>query len=158
MRAIVTTALLLITLSSLTPLAIAEPTNTAAREFVRRQHLGSNLKPLAFAAAQKTQTFAILVSKIGASEARVLVSDELNSHAHQFQGQWDENLAKAYAQHFTPEELESLASGGRNSRYVRKLREKQDAVGESMQRVSTPILTAYVTAAMTSAYSKILPK
>jgi hypothetical protein len=152
MRVLLKIALSIIAASILTPLAIAEPANTAAAmEFVRRQHLGSNLKVLAFATAQRTQTFAMLASKIGMSEARGLVSNELDNHAHQFQGKWNENLAKAYAQNFTPEELASLASEGRNSKYIRKLSEKQVAVGESMQRMSTPILTAYVTAAMTSA-------
>ena len=135
--------------------AIAEPANPAATEFVRRQHLGDNLKMIAFATAQKTQTFAMLTSKVGVLQARELVSRELDAHAHQFEGQWNENLAKAYAQNFTSEELASLSSEGRHSKYVRKLSEKQGAVGESMQRMSTQILTDYVIAALTSAFSKI---
>jgi hypothetical protein len=62
MRALVKIVLLIISTSLMTPLAIAGPADTAAREFVQRQHLGRNLKVLAFAAAQKTQTFAILAS------------------------------------------------------------------------------------------------
>lgn len=158
MQTLLITTLLTIFASILAPSAIAEPADratTAATEFVRNQHLGRNLKELAFATAQRTQTFAILASKVGTSEASNLVSNELDAHAHQFQGQWNENLAKAYAQIFTPEELASLASEGRNSKYIRKLSEKQGAVGENMQRMSTPILTAYVTAAMTSAFAKI---
>ena len=158
MRALVGTALLIIAAASLAPLASAKPTNTAATEFVRRHHLGSNLKTMAFATAQKTQTFGMLASEMGTLEARRVVSKELDKHAHQFQGKWDTNLAKAYAQNFTPEELASLASEGRNSRYVRKLSEKQNAVGESMQRVSKPILTEYVTTAMTSAFFKMPPR
>jgi hypothetical protein len=158
MRALLKIALLVISASSLTALAIAEPANTAATEFVRRQHLGGNLKQIGFMTAQKTQTFAMLASKIGISEAKGLVANELDSHTYQFEEQWNENLAKAYAQNFTSEELASLASEGRNSKYVHKLREKQEAVGESIQRMSAPILNAYVTAAMTSAFSKISTK
>lgn len=158
MQRLLKIAMLMICMSGLVPSAATEPANTAAREFVRRQHLGSNLKTLALATAQGTQTFAMLASKIGMVEARRLVSDELDNHAHRFAGQWNENLAKAYAQNFTSEELMSLASEGRGSRYIRKLSEKQDAVGESMQRMSKSILTDYVTAAMTSASYKITSK
>lgn len=83
------------------------------------------------------------------------MSNELDKHAHQFQEQWDDNLAKAYAENLTRDELVSLASEGRHSRYVGKLSEKQRAVGESMQRMSMPILTRYVTKVMTSAFSTI---
>jgi hypothetical protein len=92
---------------------------------------------------------------MGIAAARKLVSNELDSHAHQFEGQWNENLAKAYAQSFTPEELASLTSEGRHSRYLRKFSEKQDAIGENMQHMSAPILKAYVTAAMISAFEKM---
>jgi len=155
MRILNLIALLLISALCWMPRAVAQPAHAAASEFVQRQHLGGNLKTMAFATAQRTQTFAMLVSKMGVSEAGRLVSSELDKHAHQFQEQWDDNLAKAYAENLTRDELVSLASEGRHSRYVGKLSEKQRAVGESMQRMSMPILTRYVTKVMTSAFSTI---
>jgi hypothetical protein len=142
----------------LAPLAFADPANTAATELVRRQHLGSNLKTIALATAVRTQTFAILVKQMGVSKAQAVVSTELDAHAREYEGRWDQNLASAYAQHFTSEELASLASEGRNSRYVRKLGEQQGAVGASMERLSKPLLVEYVSASMNSAFSKSMGK
>lgn len=158
MQAILKIPIFLIFALGLTPAAIAQPANAAATDLVFRQNLGSNLKTLALATAQKTQTFAILVGDMGMSGAQELVSKELDYHAPQFQGQWNDNLARAYAQNFTSEELKSLASEGKNSRYFRKLSEKQAVVGESMQRMSTPVLAAYVSAALNSAFSRMSAK
>lgn len=88
----------------------------------------------------------------------LIVVSGLSYHAPQFQRQWNDNLAKAYAQNFTSEELKSLASEGRNSRYFGKLSEKQAVVGDSMQRMSSPVLTAYVSAALNSALSRMPAK
>lgn len=154
MRSRLSIALLLITLSGIPVLAIAEATNTAAAEFVERYRLGNNLKSMALATAQRTQTFASLVSNLGMLKANELLSQELDNHAQEYEKQWSDNLAKAYAQHFTPEELASLASEGRNSRFGRKLGEKQGDVGASMQRMSTPVLMAYVSASLQSALTR----
>lgn len=158
MQALLRISIFLIVVSGLSPAAIAQPAKAAATEFVLRQNVGSNLKTLGLATARKTQTFAILVSGMGMLGAERLVSKELDYHAPQFQGQWNDNLAKAYAQSFTSEELKSLASEGRNSRYFGKLSEKQAVVGDSMQRMSATVLTAYVSAALYSAFSKMPAK
>lgn len=137
----------------LSPLTMANLTDLAA-DFIQRQHVGRNLKTLAVSVALRTQTFAVMASKLGTSEAQRLVSQELDAHAGQFQGQWNANLAKIYAQHFTPQELTSLASEGKNSRFFNKLIAKQEVVGTEMEQLSKPILTKYVTATMTSAFDK----
>lgn len=137
----------------LSPLTMANPTDSAAA-FIQRQHVGRNLKTLAVSVALRTQTFAVMASKLGAPEAQRLVSQELDAHAGQFQGQWNASLAKIYAQHFTPQELASLASEGKNSRFFDKLIAKQEVVGTEMEQLSKPILTKYVTASMTGAFDK----
>ncbi|MEO5933987.1 MAG: hypothetical protein ABIQ08_10600 [Duganella sp.] len=126
----------------------------AASEFVHRQGLGRNLRTLAQAAVNKTNTFAMLASKLGTSEAQLLVSKELDAYALQFESQWNANLAEIYARHLSAEELASLASEGRKSRYIDKLNAKRDVIGTEMQRLSQPILIAYVSAALGSASSK----
>jgi hypothetical protein len=141
-------------LLGLAPLTVATPAESAAAEFIQRQHLGRNLKTLASSAAPRTQTFAMMASKLGQAETQLLVSKELDACADQFQGQWNSNLAKIYARHFTPEELTSLTSEGRNSPYVNKLAAKQGVIGAEMQQLSTPILTAYLGAAMNGAFAK----
>lgn len=134
--------------------ALADSPQEAATGFVQQRHLGSNLKTLALAVAQRTQTFAMLASELGTEEAKSLVSDELDAQAHQYAPQWNANLAQVYAHHFSAEELRSLTVDGRNSRYAAKLEEKQNAIGADMQRLSTPILTAYVSAAMHTVFSR----
>ena len=121
---------------------------------VQRQHLGSNLKTIALAAAQKTETFAMLASKVGAPKAKTLVSKELDSQARKFEGKWNRNLADIYAQHFTSEELASLAAQGPKSKYADKMAGKQPEIGGEMRRRSTPILISYVAAAMDGALSR----
>ena len=125
---------------------------------VQRQHLGGNLKTIALATAQKTETFAVLASGVGPDKAKALVSTQLASHAPQFEGKWNKNLADIYAQHFTPEELGSLAAEGGKSKYAAKIAEKQAAIGGEMRRQSTPILVSYVTAAMKSALAQASAK
>lgn len=151
MKNIFGTGLLVVLLTAVAPLALADP----ASDLVQQQHLGSNLKTLALATAQKTQTFAMLVSKIGMLAATSLVSRELDVQAQKFQPQWDANLAQGYSRHFTSDELASLATEGRRSRYVRKLAEQQGTIGVDVQRMGEPILTTYVTSVLTVAVSKM---
>ena len=67
-------------------------------------------------------------------------------------------FAAIYARHFTAEELASLASEGRHSRHIDKLNAKQQVIGVQMQQLSTPVLIAYVSAALNSAFSKFSEK
>lgn len=154
MHVLLRAGLLAACLSTLAPMAPAAPAQKEAMTLVQRQHLGSNLKTIALAAAQKTETFAMLASKVGAPEARTLVSKELDSQARKFEGKWNRNLADIYAQHFTPEELASLAAQGPKSKYADKMAGKQPEIGGEMRRRSTPILISYVAAAMERALSK----
>ncbi|MBV7535290.1 hypothetical protein KW842_05870 [Duganella sp. sic0402] len=136
------------------PVAKSGPAETAAAEFVQQRQLGRNLKTLAGTVAVNTQTYAILVSKLGAGSAQALVSKELDAYIGQYLGKWDGNLAQIYARHFTAEELRSLASEGRNSRFMNKLASKQEVIGAEMEGQSKPILSSYVSAALNSAFQK----
>jgi hypothetical protein len=158
MHAILKAGLLAAFLSTAAPLALARPAPSPAMELVQRQHLGGNLKTIALAAAQKTETYAVLASGVGADQAKALVSKQLDSHARQFEGKWNKNLADIYAQHFTPEELTSLASEGSKSKYAGKMAEKQAEIGGEMRSRSTPILVSYVAAAMKSALAQASAK
>ena len=50
-----------------------------------------------------------------------------------YQDQWNKNLASAYAEHFTPEEMESLTRGKQKSPYLSKFKEKETQVDTAMQ-------------------------
>jgi len=53
------------------PVAIGQSAQTAALDFVQRQHLGSSsLKTVSLAAAQRTQTYYFVVARLGAVEAK----------------------------------------------------------------------------------------
>lgn len=130
----------------------------AAAQFVQRHGIGNNLKPMAMAVAQNTQTFAMIVSKSGASQAQAMVSSELDRCAAKYQSQWNANLAQVYAQHFTDEELASLTAEGRNSRFSSKLAANMNTIGAEVQRLSQPVLTAYVTEALGTAFERVSPK
>jgi hypothetical protein len=145
-------------LFSAAPGTIARPAQSPAMELVQRQNLGSNLKTIALATAQQTETYAMLASKVGAARAKTLVTKELDSHAREFGGKWNQNLADIYTRHFSADELASLAKDGKKSQYAGKMVEQQGAIGGEMRRASTPILIAYVTASMKSALSRAAAK
>jgi len=145
-------------LFGISQVSTASSSEQAASELVQRRQLGSNLATLGIAAAQKTQTFAMMASRLGQAETQRLVSQELEAYANQYQGQWNANLAKIYARHFTAEELTSLATQGKTSPFIGKLIEKQRVVGSEMQQLSTPLLTDYVGAALNSAFAKFSKK
>jgi hypothetical protein len=85
------------------PPVLADSPQEAATEFVQRRHLGSNLKTLGLAVATHTQTYAMLVSKLGVVQALGLVSSELGAQVYRYEPEWNANLAQAYAHHAAPE-------------------------------------------------------
>lgn len=127
----------------------------AAQRFVAQQRVGSGLAAMAMTTASRTQTFAMLSSKLGAAEARASVSRELNGLLPGYQAAWDQNLAAAYAKHFTEEELTSLASEGRSSKHAPKVAERQSAVGADARVLSEPVLTDLVKKALANAFAKL---
>ncbi len=114
----------------------APTSQEAALQFVVRHRIGSNLSTVALATATRTQTYSMVSSKLGASEARALVQREIEALLPSYQEKWNQNLAASYAEHFSAEELLSLASEGRNSKYASKLGERQGAVGVDMRSKS----------------------
>ncbi len=136
-------------------LASASPTNEALR-FVETMKLGNNVKALSFSAAQRTNTFAIMKSNIGAIKAKEALTKELKKSIAKHQRQWNHNLAQAYFEHFTPEELNSISQEKKNSPYAKKFIANQRKVGASMQKSSKGLLEEIVTEAMKNAYTNTL--
>jgi hypothetical protein len=134
------------------------PSHKDARAFVAQAQMGSNLSTLALLAAKRTNTYTMIATKLGSADASSAVSSEINALLPQYQPKWDENLAAAYEKSFSQEELSSLVSEGRASKYAEKVKEQQSEIGRDMQSSSQPILIALVTEALKATLSKYIPK
>jgi hypothetical protein len=139
----------------LTAMAAAEiPASSSAQAFVSNQHLGKNLTTFAQATAQRTASFSVIAQKLGAAQAKQVVFEQIAQLLPKYQPQWDLNLATAFQQSFTEQELASLAAEGRSSKYAGKVGATQREVGKYMRDKSSPILAALVTEALTVAMAK----
>ena len=131
--------------------ASSADTRAAAALFVEQQHIGSNLPSLGWTVATRTVTVAALVHKLGQPEAASVVHAKLGLYRSDYQANWDANLASAYADHMTADELRSLAKYGSTSPFASKLRSVQNDVGGEMQVSSKALLTGYVADALNAA-------
>lgn len=155
MTRIKSNALALTLLCALSNGAFAEtPSQRDAKAFVNQTQIGRNLRGIALSVAKQTISFTTLAGKLGRADASVAVSKEIDALLPRYQSRWDENIAQAFEKTFTAEELSSLASEGRSSKYAEKVREQQDKIGMAMESSSKPILTEIVSEALNSALSK----
>jgi len=129
----------------------------AALEMVKRLRLGENMKDIGLQAASRTQTYAIITKTVGPEKGRAVLAEELQRTAPKYQGQWDQNLASAYAPLFTAEELQSITQKQRQSPHFSKFMAKQDEVGAAMRSRSVELLKQYVTEVMTNAFRRVAP-
>jgi len=135
--------------------AFATSSQDAASVFVSHFQMGKDLQKIAVAASSRTQTYRMVEATLGAEKARVVVSNEIGKVLPKYQTQWNQNLAKAYANYLTAEELTSLAEQGRNSKYFSKLRSMQPAIGSDMKALSEPILIELVTTALSNVFASL---
>jgi len=125
--------------------------------FVQDHHLGESLGWLGYQVASRTVTFATIVEAVGRTQAQTLVQDELQNLQPHYQPEWDRNLAAAYSQSFTPEELQQLNVGEPAQPLANKFRAKQRDVGMDMKGRSSELLKVYVSTALDSALKKAKP-
>src|SRR5262245_8185599 len=100
--------------------AFGADSNAVALDMVKRLRLGENMKSIGLQTALRTQTYLIIAKTVGADKARTIVTEELGRVAPKYQGQWDKNLASAYAPLFTVEELQSITEKQRQSPHINK--------------------------------------
>jgi hypothetical protein len=131
--------------------ALASEADESAQAFVQDRHLGESLGWLGYQVASRTATFASIVEAIGKTQAQALVKGELERLQPAFQAQWDRNLADAYAQFFTADELRSLNTGEGTQMLANKLRAKQNEVGVEMKARSAELLQNFVSQALDNA-------
>ncbi|WP_085717714.1 hypothetical protein [Pseudomonas sp. B28(2017)] len=159
MKRISSAAIVFTVLVALSNTVSAEtPSHKDARTFVAQEQMGRHLSTFALSAAKRTITYAMIAKKLGSADASSAVSSEINALLPQYQPKWNENLAAAYEKSFSQEELSSLVSEGRSSKYAGKVKEQQSEIGRYMQSSSEPILIALVTEALKATLSKYIPK
>lgn len=122
-----------------------------ALALVERFNMGDNLEKMAVHVAKSTHTYTMVTQKYGKEQALQMLTQEIQKLIPAYQSQWDAALAKAYSLHISPDELRSLATDGNKSPYINKLRISQSAVGKDMRKISSPILTKFVTQALSNA-------
>ena len=120
-----------------------QTTSNPATDLVHNFGVGSNLERMADSVAQATHTNGMLSPGRATAEIHKLLP--------KYQSQWDANLATAYANHLSQEELRSLAKSGRSSPYFGKLQQVQPLVSADMQLMSKDILQRLVTEALANA-------
>ena len=145
-----------LTLVLLLPISVhASPENDAVK-FVESIGAGKNLKVLSSRVARNTTTYRIMIAKADKEKVNRILKKELNKSIKNNQLQWNKYLAKAYLEHFTSEELNSLTNEKKKSPYRKKLIKNQRNVGLSMQKISKKLLNAVVTNALTNTYKSVL--
>lgn len=153
------TVLALLALSGLGSSAFAEiSAPEAAREFVVKSQAGASLGPIALSAAKRTNTYGLLNAQIGSVETEKSVTAAIKALLPKYQPQWEQHLAKAYEQSFSAQELASLASEGRESKYADKVMSKQGDIGKAMQASASPVLIALVSEALKDVAAAHPPK
>lgn len=151
-------AMLLATLLSTAPrgaLAAENPDN--ALVFVQQHHLGDSLAWIGFQVASRTATFAAIVQKVGKVQGQTLVQNELQRLQPTYQEQWNNNLAAAYCESFTPDEMRTLNEGDVPADLAHKFQLKQKDVAMSMKAKSAEMLKVFVAKVLFNAQSTLTP-
>ncbi|MGQ2964418.1 hypothetical protein [Methylophilus sp.] len=144
--------------SLLSTAVIAADSEEIALKLVQKYHFGQNLALISYQVSAQTQTYKMIVNKVGEQKAQALVRSEIDKVIPQYQQKWDQNLASAYAQVINAEKLQSLMDEGPSSKYSGELKARQNEIGPLMQSKSTELLNEMLTKAMTSAFNQIVPK
>jgi len=156
MKKLISYALMLLSLAS--TISVAANSEDIALTLVEKYRFGQNLAPISYQAASQTQTYQMIVNKVGEQKAKTIVKSEIDKVIPKYQGQWNKNLASAYAQVISPEKLQFLVDEGPSSKYSGDLKAKQNEIGPLMQSKSTALLNEMLIKAMTSAFNQIAPK
>ncbi|MDT7848403.1 hypothetical protein Q9292_02170 [Methylophilus sp. VKM B-3414] len=148
----------LVVLSLVSTIAVAATSEDIALTLVQKYRFGQNLPAISYQVASQTQTYRMIVNKVGEQKAQSMVRSEIDKVIPDYQNQWDKNLASSYAQVISADKLQSLVDEGPSSKYSSELKTKQGEIGPLMQAKSTGLLNEMLIKAMTSAFNQIVPK
>ncbi|GFM51121.1 hypothetical protein [Pseudomonas capsici] len=133
----------------------ADEADDTALLFVQERHLGDSLGWLGYQVASRSVTFASIVEAVGKNQAQDLVHKELQRLQPDYQVQWDRNLAAAYAQSFSAQELQSLNEGSGSLSLLNKLKVRSNEVGIRMKERSSELLETFVAQALGNAQKSL---
>ncbi len=135
----------------------ADETDDTALAFVQQRHLGEGLGWLSYQLASRTAVFASLVDTLGKPRAQALVQGELQRLQPLYQGQWELNLASAYAHSFSAEELRQLNEGQGDATLRSRLKARNNEVSQEMKARSSDLLSEFVNRALQNAQNSLTP-
>lgn len=136
---------------------ITGPQVTAV-EYIEKFGIGSNLSSISHKAIKVTKTYQIIVSTKGESKANKIITAELKESISKHQKQWDSNLAKAYLEFLTINEINSLYYNGTSSPHSKKQRQLQSKIGASMQGKSKKLLLTVITETLEKSFKSMQSK
>ncbi|MES2355433.1 MAG: hypothetical protein V4568_13745 [Pseudomonadota bacterium] len=145
-------------LSLVSTIAAAASAEEIALNLIQKYHVGQNLTAISYQAASQTETYRIIVNKVGEQKAQSIVKSEIDKLIPEYQNQWNKHLASSHAQVISPEKLQSLVDEDSLSKYSGELKARQGEIGPLMQSKSTGLLKELLTKAMTAAFNQIVPK
>lgn len=152
-------AAILMVLASLSTTAYATGTGTSvsdvALQLVEKYRFGENLRGMSYEVSARTETYGMIVAKVGEQKAKQRVHQEIDKLIPEYQPQWNRNLAQAYAHYMSVEKLQSIVDEGQRSQYSDEFRAKQNDIGALMQSKSTGLLNDLLTKAMTTALQSV---
>jgi hypothetical protein len=134
--------------------ATGATSNEIALSLIQKYGFGRNLTNISYQAAMQTQTYKMIVNKVGEKKAESAVKGEIDKLLPSYQSQWNKNLAASYSQVISAEKLQSLLNEGPSSKYADELKAKQGEIGTLMQSKSTGLLNEFITKAMDSALKR----
>lgn len=121
-------------------LKVLSEAQSVAVEFVNKTGVNKNFQYFLLQAATYTTTIMGLSKEYGANQVFEILKIEIDRVVSKYKDRWDQNLADAYLEYFSVEELESILKEKRNSPFAAKFKEQQAAVGAIMKESSRPIL------------------
>jgi hypothetical protein len=138
--------------------ALSESQDDKMLLIIKQVKLGNNLSGIAYQGILNTQTYRMVVNKIGEDKANEIVKKELAADLPKYQDQWDKNLASTYLHYFTPDEMESIFKDKELSPYASKYLAERQNVGKAMMEKSKALVINLNTEVLTNIFHMITPE
>jgi hypothetical protein len=128
---------------------------TTSLKFIQGMGINANFGQIMLFSAAHMQTYRNIVCVLGPTDAQHLVEQELFPVIAKYQPQWDKNLATAWNQLLSEEEMRSLLELKRQSPYASKYQAAGIQAGQAMKASSEDLLKGALGEAMISAWNKV---
>jgi hypothetical protein len=130
----------------------------SALKMVQVLRLGENLAGMTYKFAKITTTYRGVEATIGPQKADELLRAEIAAAVPKHQGEWNGNLAQAWAPLMTSAEFDSVVSEKQKSPFASKFLSLQDRAGAAMKVNSESLLKTVLTEVLTGIFEKSMPK